>query len=273
MKPTILFALLLLSCATKPSENQTEANQEETQRVIKPEFQALIDSANLDGAILIFDEESKTYFSNDFGWSERGQLPASTFKIPNGIIALETGVVENDSVLFAWNGEERAFKVWEQDLIFRDAFQVSCLPCFQEIARNIGVERMKAYLEKLDYGIIKFDSLTIDNFWVQGESRINQFEQIDFLRRFYHSELPISERTETLMKSIMVIEKNENYRISGKTGWSFSEENNNGWFVGYMESEGKVLFFATNLEPKDPSKIDEFVAARKDLTYEAFRLR
>jgi len=55
-------------------------------------------------------------------------MPASTFKIVNSIIALETGVVENDSTMFKWNGEKRRLPIWEQDLTFRDAFHFSCVP-------------------------------------------------------------------------------------------------------------------------------------------------
>ncbi|WP_373497304.1 penicillin-binding transpeptidase domain-containing protein [Aquiflexum sp.] len=273
MNPLPFLFFFILSCTTKPAETHTQATQENPQKVLKPEFKALLDAANLNGSILIFDSQTKTFYTNDFAWSEKGQLPASTFKIPNAIIALETGVVENDSVLLEWHGEKRVFEVWEQDLIFRKAFQVSCVPCFQEIARNIGGERMNAYLDKLGYGgTIQVDSVTIDNFWLHGESRINQFEQIDFLSRFYQSELPISQRTEALMKNIMVIEDKGTYKISGKTGWTYSDERNNGWFVGYIESEDKVHFFATNFEPKDNSNIEAFNAARKDLTYEGLRV-
>ena len=71
-----------------------------------------------------------------------GHLPASTFKIPNSIIALETGLIEDDSTLIKWDGDERRLPAWEQDLVFRDAFHYSCVPCYQEIARKIGEKRM-----------------------------------------------------------------------------------------------------------------------------------
>lgn len=238
--------------------------------IIVPEFQTIIDSANVEGAILIYDFKGGKYYSNDFEWSKKGNLPASTFKIANSIIALETGIVENDSTLFKWNGEARNLKNWEQDLIFRDAFHFSCVPCYQEVARKIGVNKMIEYLDKLEYGNIIVNSTNIDMFWLEGESHINLFQQIDFLMRFYQSELSISTRTEGIMKRMMVIEKNDEFKLSGKTGWSIRNGNNNGWFVGYVESQSKTYFFATNVEPKEQFDMDMFPMIRKNVTYKAF---
>ncbi len=261
---------LFFSCTSKKTNSSKKEDKTTNREIVVPGFQTIIDSANVDGAILIYDLEGDKYYSNDFIWTKNGNLPASTFKITNSIIALETGVVENDSTLFKWNGEKRRLKNWEQNLIFRDAFHFSCVPCYQEIARKIGIKRMNEYLDKLEYGNMKVDSTNIDLFWLEGESRINQFQQIDFLKRFYQSELPISERTEAIMKRMMVIEYNDNYKLSGKTGWSIRNGNNNGWFVGYVETQNKTYFFATNVAPKQQFDMNMFPMIRKDVTYKAF---
>jgi beta-lactamase class D len=143
------------------------------------------------------------------------------------------------------------------------------VPCYQEVAREIGYKRMAEYLDKLDYGDMKVDSTNIDIFWLEGNSRINQFQQIDFLKRLYASELPITDRTEAMMKRMMIIEDNDNYKLSGKTGWSIRNGNNNGWFVGFLETPDKTYFFATNVEPKPQFDIAMFPAIRKDLTFKA----
>jgi len=234
-------------------------------------LQTLMDSSDLRGAILLYDLEADTYYSNDFGESKKGQLPASTFKITNSMIALETAVVENDSSLFRWNGEDRMLDVWEQDLTLKEAFHYSCVPCYQEIARKIGVENMNRYLDTLNYGTMDVDSTNIDRFWLQGESCITPFEQIDFLKRFYESTLPISSRTETIMKRMMIMEENDAYTMSGKTGWSIQKGVNNGWFVGYVETNNKTYFFATNIEPNHQFDRDAFVRLRKEVTFKALK--
>ncbi|MCZ4409060.1 penicillin-binding transpeptidase domain-containing protein [Cryomorphaceae bacterium 1068] len=267
----LIFILLFNSCDWNRSSEISETTAIPPQEILVPAFQALIDSADVEGAILIYDLEKDQYHSNDFGWSRKGQLPASTFKITNSMIALETGVIEDDSTLIKWDGEDRRMKVWEQDLVFRDAFHFSCVPCYQEIAREIGVERMNGFLSKLNYGSMVVDSASIDLFWLVGDSKITPFEQIHFLERFYHSEMPISEQTETTMKRLMIIEETEAYTISGKTGWSIRNGKDNGWFVGYLEVPENTYFFATNVEPKANFEMDRFQMIRKDLSYKAFK--
>ncbi|MFK7808336.1 MAG: class D beta-lactamase [Saprospiraceae bacterium] len=272
MKLSFSFLILLLSFAcSETSDKKNNTPPSEKTKIIEPAFQSILDSANVKGAILIFDVQSKSYYSNDFNWCEKGILPASTFKIPNSIIALETGVVENDSSLSKWDGEQKAFDIWERDLIFREAFHYSCVPCYQEIARKIGPQRMRSYLDKLNYGTIVFDANNIDLFWLEGKSRITPLEQIDFLQRFYQSELLIKKRTEKIMKELMIITKSDTYILSGKTGLSITNGHYNGWFVGYFESDNKLYYFATNIEPKGDFERNAFQRARKDVTFGALR--
>ena len=269
-KPSILLIIILVvSCTNKKTESNKNQSAEIEREIVVSEFQTFIDSADVAGSILIYDLKDDKYYSNNFSWAKKGNLPASTFKIPNSIIALETGVVENDSTLFKWNGEERRLKVWEQDMTLKEAFHYSCVPCYQEIARKIGVKQMNEYLNKLDYGKMNVDTTNIYMFWLEGESQINQYQQIEFLKRFYNSELPISKRTEAIMKRMIVIEENETYKLSGKTGWSERNGNNNGWFVGFVETKENTYFFATNIEPNQKFNMDMFPMIRKELTFKA----
>jgi len=252
-------------------DKRSAKEQDSTSLVIRADFRQILDSANVSGSILAYDPQANTTYSNDFQRCDKGYLPASTFKIPNSIIALETGVVENDSTLFKWDGEKRRLPVWEQDLIFRDAFQFSCVPCYQEIARKIGVERMKEYVAKLNYGNMVVDSATIDLFWLEGESTITMNQQLDFLKRFYYSELHISKRTYEIMKRLMLIESNDSWKFSGKTGWTIRNGNNIGWFVGYLEKGNKVYFIVTNIEPNEAFNMDLFPKIRTQISLGAFR--
>jgi beta-lactamase class D len=255
----ILVVSILISCHKKTN----------TKEIFKSEFQSIIDSSNVNGSILIYDLQKDLFYSNNFDWAKIGRLPASTFKIPNSIIALETNVVENDRTLFKWNGEKRAYKIWEQDLILRNAFQYSCVPCYQEIATKIGEKRMNEYLKKLQFGDMNVTSKNLDIFWLEGESKINQFQQIDFLKRLVNSELKISKRTEEIMKRIFFIEENESYKLYGKTGLSIRNGKNNGWFVGYLKLKDNTYFFATNIEPNEKTNKELFPKLRKEITLNA----
>ena len=270
---TVFLTLFLLTslnvnCQTKNEDSKNNPEKE----VTIPEFNKILDSLKVKGAILIYDVANKTYYSNDFSWAKTGFIPASTFKIPNSIIALETEVAENDSTIFKWDGEKKWNKNWEKDLSLKEAFHVSCVPCYQEIARKIGYKRMKAYLKKLNYSGMVFDSKTIDDFWLEGDSKITQFQQIQFLKKLYFSELPISKRTESIVKNIMKMEQTNDYVLSAKTGLSVKKGLDNGWYVGYFEVKNKVYFFATNLVPKNGTNRNEFIPIRLNATKEAFRI-
>jgi beta-lactamase class D len=273
MKSTyyIIGILIFMSCAQQTGYKPISENKISISEVLRPDFQHIIDSGKVKGSILVYDPQAKTSYSNDFSRCDKGFLPASTFKIVNSIIALETGVVENDSTLFRWNGEKRRLPVWEQDMIFRDAFQLSCVPCYQEVARKIGDKRMNEYLKKLNYGNMVVDSANIDVFWLEGESRISMNQQLDFLVRFYNQELPISERTSGIIKKMMLLDSNSSYQFCGKTGWAVRNGNNNGWFVGYLETKNKVYFIVTNIEPEEEFNMDLFPKIRAQISLEAFR--
>lgn len=267
--------LWLVSCTQHTDSSQlvetsSEISSKDTTEVRQIAFQRLLDSSKLDGAILIFDPQERAYHSNDFAWAKTGFLPASTYKIPNSMIALETGVVEDENTLFPWDGKARMFKSWEADLTFRQAFLRSCVPCYQEIARQVGTLRMRHYVDTFQYGNLIFNDSTIDQFWLSGPSTITQFEQIDFLQRFYLHKLPISPRTDSLVKRIMILDESEQYTLRGKTGWSIDGDYNNGWFVGYITQDDHVYYFATNVIPQPGFDMKRFPSIRKQLTLAAF---
>jgi len=254
--------LLVLANGLLQGQNTNTLQYSPENQVAYPSFQKILDTLHLKGSILVYDSQRRVYYSNDFQWAETPKIPASTFKIPNTIIALQSGVVESDSTVFKWDGQPKSFKTWEQDLSLANAFKVSCLPCYQKIARKTGAERMRKYLDLLQYPGMQFDDKTIDNFWLKPPSAISQVQQIDFLYRFYYQQLLISERTYSIMKKIFVMENKDGNSLSGKTGWGVIGERNIGWFVGYLATPDNVFFFATNVEPTgDPGK-DDFLSNR-----------
>ncbi|MEP2280889.1 class D beta-lactamase [Maribacter sp.] len=268
----IFLLICITSCKNEKKSAFTAKLEKKSNHINKSEFQTIIDNSNVIGSIVIYDPSQDTYYSNDFNWDTQGNLPASTFKIANTIIGLETGVIKNDSTIFKWDGEDKWSPLWEQDLVLRDAFQYSCVPCYQEVAATIGTKRMTEYVEKLHYGNLKIDSTNITNFWLEGESRISQTQQIDFLKRYYDDLLPISAKTKSIMQDVMLVTKTTNYNLSGKTGLSNNNNQYNGWFVGFIEAKDQVYFFATNLEPKT-SKVNlkDFIDTRKKITLAALK--
>jgi beta-lactamase class D len=241
----LFFILWLLAFTNYIKQDGANITSRE---VIKPELQKVLDDAQVMGSILIYDTEKDTYYSNDFARSKRAFIPASTYKIPHTLIALELEIVENESSILEWDGVTRPVENWNQNLTLKEAFHYSCVPCYQQIARQVGVERMNQYVKDFNYGRMMVDSSSLDMFWLEGASAISQFNQIDFLKKLHDSKLPISERTEKIAKKMMVSEQGSDFQMISKTGLSLSGV---GWYVGYVTKGNNVYYFATNLTMKE----------------------
>jgi beta-lactamase class D len=256
--------------ATIPNEimKRVTAMKSETDSALI--LKRIFDKYGLTGTILILDPETNRRFGYTPSRWDSGYLPASTFKIPNSLIGMETGLMDT-SYVFKWDGQKRRLPQWEKDLTLRDAFRVSCVPCYQDLARRIGAERMKSFLSKMNYPGMDIRADNIDLFWLEGNSRITPRQQVEFLRRLYEEKLPLKKSVMQEMKTIMVNETIPEYTMSGKTGWAVRNGNNYGWFVGWIETKGKVYYIATLVEPKNQEKVDDFAMARKTVTMEALR--
>jgi len=232
----------------------------------KKEWKQYFDKDDVKGTFLLYDLKKDQYLVYNPKRSKQGFLPASTFKIFNTLVGLETGVVDT-SVLIRWDGVRRWNADWNKDMRLKAAFQLSCVPCYQQIARKVGTERMKEWLQKANFGNMDVQESNIDTFWLTGDSRISPFEQVDFLRRIYKNELPFSKNTVETFKNIMIAERGEDYVLRAKTGWTVQGKQNIGWYVGYVEKEDNTYFFALNIQKKVRKKgSGNFGPARKGIS-------
>lgn len=235
-----------------------------------PALKKIFDKYKVEGSILIYSLHKNSYFGYDLKRCNTGFCPASTFKIPNTLIALESGTFTIDSV-FKWNGEKRASSSWEKDMTIPEAFKESAVPVYQEIARRIGVEKMKYYTRLFNYGNLDINEENIDKFWLVGKSNITQYQQVYFLEKLYRLQLPISEKTMKITKEIMFYEAKGNYRLSGKTGWAVRQKENITWFVGFIETNKDVYIFATNIAFNENTDWKSSGYIRIELTKEVFQ--
>jgi beta-lactamase class D len=216
------------------------------------------------GTFVGYKEDDYLIIASDKVRSGEGKLPASTFKIPNSIIALETGVVEDpDKDVFKWDGVTRSIEPWNKDHTLRSAIAVSAVPVYQEIARRIGAERMQKYVDLFDYGNRDIGG-GIDQFWLTGNLRIDPVQQIDFVDRLRRGVLPVSKRSQDLVRDILPVTKFGDSLIHAKSGLLGAEigKPTLGWLVGWAEKDGKETVFALNLDIREPRHI----AARMTLT-------
>lgn len=265
MKPPIiaLIALALLA-GCRPSSDEDIPGLPARATEDHPEFARTFEEQGAVGAFVLYDEQQGRLIRYNPERSRQGFPPASTFKILNALIALDTGVVSPDEVV-PWDGVVRiGWDKWQQDHTLRSAFQYSVLWFYQEMARRIGRERMQFYVDAVGYGNRDI-STEIDTFWLDGSLRISPVHQVAFLRRLYHDDLPFSPQTMATVRDIMVMEETDAYVLRGKTGWTIVDGVNHGWMVGYVEQGEDVYFFATNVESAAADY--DMRAARRTITF------
>ncbi|KAM3095271.1 class D beta-lactamase [Phormidesmis sp. 146-35] len=225
----------------------------------------------VEGSIVIYDSKSDRIFQHNPQRNTTAFLPASTFKILNSLIALETGVISDELAILTWDGVSRKIPAWNRDLNMREAIKLSAIWFYQVLARRVGHDRMQQWVSKVGYGNQTIGSSDdIDQFWLQGKLRITPQQQIQFLRRLYKNDLPFSKRSLSIVKDIMIMEKTPDYTITGKTGWVGVADDvipKIGWYVGYLEKGENVYFFATNIDIRN----EKNPAARLELTRRCFK--
>ncbi|WP_315789542.1 class D beta-lactamase [Fischerella sp. JS2] len=208
----------------------------------------------LEGSILIYDLNKNRTYEHNPQRNATAMLPGSTFKIFNAMVALETGVIPDDVTVFTWDGIKRPIEAWNHDTNLRQAFKDSTVWFYQVLARRAGHQRMQKFIDQVGYGNRQIGTAEdIDRFWLQGPLEISPKAQIQFLQRLYRNNLPFSQRTMDLVKDIMVREQTPEYTLRGKTGWLNSTKPELGWFVGYLEQNKNVYFFATTIDMGKPS--------------------
>jgi beta-lactamase class D len=191
-------------------------------------------------------------------------LPASTFKIVNSLIGLQTGKIVNDTMQIKWDGIKRPIDAWNKDMGMAEAFKVSNVPYYQEVARRIGKDTMQRWIDSMGYGTKKIVG-PVDSFWLNNNIKISADEQLGLLKRLYFDQLPFRKSVQQMVRDAMLQTENTAYKLSYKTGTGLDEQKNNiGWQVGWVEENKHVHFFVT-LVKAPPGEVD-MATIRKNIT-------
>ncbi len=212
-----------------------------------PDISKLYAEANVNGTLIIASLDGNKLYLHNPQRAQQAFLPASTFKIPNTLIALNEGIVQHDKTPIKWDGIKRDLAVWNQDQTLHTAFTYSCVWCYQQFAANIGQQKYQHYIKQLHYGNEKTGS-ELTTFWLEGDLRISTLGQVRFLRKLYNKDLPFKHEHFTLLKKIMLVEKTPDYTLYAKTGWATRTTPSHGWYVGYIETKTNTWLFANNIQ-------------------------
>jgi len=226
------------------------------------EIEDIFKKSKINGSLVISALDGKEFIYNKSRVNKR-YLPGSTFKMPNTLIALQEKAIKDEYEILKWDGKIRTYKPWNKDQNLQSAFPISCVWCYQELAKKIGNDKYLQHLQKLNYGNQK-TGLDLTTFWLSGDIKISVNEQIKFLKKLYNSELPYEKEYINVLKKIMIVEKTDKYTIRVKTGWT----QDIGWYIGYIETKNKVWFFALNANIQW-----EQLKYRKQIVMEALKIK
>ncbi|WP_374479321.1 class D beta-lactamase [Zoogloea sp.] len=229
-------ALLLLLALVLPTLAQAEDEG------IAKIFQA----HGVEGTMVLTALHGGQTFIHDEARAARRYPPASTFKILNTLIAAQEWAIADRETPFKWDGREREIPDWNRDQTLATAFKVSCVWCYQDIARKIGPATYRRYLRQADYGVLA-EPFDLTTFWLTDQLQISAREQVAFLKKIVLRQLPFGPHAHQVLQDVMLAEQTEHYRLFAKTGWATRRQPQIGWYVGYVESRGEVWLFATNI--------------------------
>lgn len=218
-----------------------------TETVESPELAQVFERAGVKGTFVLYDVTADRMTVHAPKRANTRYYPASTFKIANTLIGLSTQTVGSVDEVLPYGGKPQWNKDWERDMSLRDAIKVSNVPVYQELARRIGMKRMRAELPKLDYGNGKIGK-SIDKFWLGGPLKISAVEQTRFLARLAEDKLEFSTAAMAATREIVLQAKTGNAALFGKTGWTVAPNPDIGWWVGWVRKDGQTYAFALNID-------------------------
>lgn len=241
---SVVLGLMITFFSCSPNNVKEDKN-------IKTHF----DKHQVTGSLGLYDNGTGQFVIYNLSrYRDSAFLPASTFKIVNSLIGLETGKVVNEKMVIPWDGVVRIFPggdtatSWNKDLTMEEAFKASSLPYYQEVARRIGKDTMQRWLDSLKYGNRQIGS-SVDSFWINNTLKVTADEQLGLVKKLYFGQLPFQKRTQDIVKKVMLQESNANYQMSYKTGWGFLPNGRSlGWIVGWIEENKHPYFFVLNVE-------------------------
>ncbi len=235
----IFFLCIIVSLIFGVSYGVVESKNSEIKHLeLKDEF-----FKDYQGSFILYDDSSDSYYIYNEEQVNERLSPCSTFKIVNSLIGLETGVIKGKNYTYSWDGTNYPIDSWNRDHTLETAIANSVVWYYQRLAQDIGEERMQDYLNRIEYGN-KDITGGIRIFWLGSSLKISGREQVELLKKLYHNDLPFGSENTSMVRDILILESNDKYVFSGKTGAS---NNKLGWFVGALQKGDNNYYFATNI--------------------------
>jgi beta-lactamase class D len=238
VKPFTLAAVAVLSLPTAAA-----ATPWRDERAVTAVFR----DAGVDGTFVLLDERSGELRGHNQSRAEQRFVPTSTFKVANALIGLSLGAVRSVDELIPYTGDANPFmREWLEPMGLRGAMRVSNVPLYQELARRIGLHRMREAIVRLGYGNQQIGS-NLTTFWLRGPLTISAVEQTRFLSLLAHQRLPFPRSAQQQVAEITQVDSGPGWSLHAKTGWQNAPGAGVGWWVGWVQKGDQITPFALNI--------------------------
>lgn len=252
---SLFVALLLCGAAPGPGAKNVK---------VEPSWAKEFKDYGVEGTFVLFNPKTGEYRVHNLERAKVRYYPASTFKILNSLIALEIGIATGPDMVLKWDGKDTGRVAINRDLRMREAFRLSAVWYYQELARRIGRDRMQKHVDAVRYGNRRLGA-TIDRFWLDGPLQVSAFEQVAFLDDVRARRTPFSPKAIDGLREIMISEKRDDRVLRAKTGWTNAITPDLGWYVGWVERGDEAWVFATNIDLRKAEDGDKRVDVTREI--------
>ncbi len=192
------------------------------------------------------------------------RIPAnSTFKIPLSLMAFDQKLI-NQNTIFKWDGKKRKLGVWNQNQTPVSWLQNSVVWVSQLLTTQMGLNTVKDYLAKFNYGNQDFSGDPGQNnglteAWLSSSLKISGDEQLRFIKALVTDRLPVSQQAIDNTRANMYLETSaKGWKLYGKTGsgyhhpedkWhhlSMASVPQDGSFTGFIEKPEQTYLLVVN---------------------------
>ncbi|HDM2714159.1 TPA: beta-lactam sensor/signal transducer BlaR1 [Staphylococcus aureus] len=246
------FFIMIIQSQFLMGQSLTDYNYK---KPLQSDYQILDESKNFgsnSGSFVMYSMKKDKYYIYNEKESRKRYSPDSTYKIYLALFGLDRHIISDKNSRMSWNHNQYPFDSWNKDQDLNTAMQNSVNWYFERISNQIPKNYTATQLKLLNYGNKNLGSYK--SYWMEDSLKISNLEQVIVLKNMMEQNSYFSKNEKKQLSSSLLIRKNENYELYGKTGTGIvNGKYNNGWFVGYVITNHDKYYFATHLSDGNPS--------------------
>ncbi|HCY1948112.1 TPA: beta-lactam sensor/signal transducer BlaR1, partial [Staphylococcus aureus] len=246
------FFIMIIQSQFLMGQSLTDYNYK---KPLQSDYQILDESKNFgsnSGSFVMYSMKKDKYYIYNEKESRKRYSPDSTYKIYLALFGLDRHIISDKNSRMLWNHNHYPFDSWNKDQDLNTAIQNSVNWYFERISNQISKNYTYDQLKQLNYGNKNLGSYKA--YWLEDSLKISNLEQVIVLKNMMEQNNHFSKNEKKQLSSSLLIRKNENYALYGKTGTGIvNGKYNNGWFVGYVITNHDKYYFSTHLSDEKAS--------------------